>query len=60
MDLLNRFILYGIIGNYKEAELPLMHQNLENIQDVIHPPKSIIILDRWYNAMELYTHNNYE
>ena len=56
MDLLNGFILDGIIGSYKQAELPLMHQNLENIQDLIHPPKSIIILDRGYNAMELYAH----
>ncbi len=31
MDLLNGFILDGIIGSYKQAELPLMHQNLENI-----------------------------
>lgn len=56
MDLLNGFILDGIIGNYKEAELPLMHQNLENIKDLIHPSKSIIVLDRGYNAMELYAH----
>ena len=56
MDLLNGFILDGIIMNYKEAELPLMHQNLENITDLIHPSKSIIVLDRGYNAMELYAH----
>ena len=56
MDLLNGFILDGIIGKYKQAELPLMHQNLENIEDLIQPPKSIIILDRGYNAMELYAH----
>lgn len=37
MDLLNGFILDGIIGNYKQAELPLMHQNLDNIQDLIIP-----------------------
>ena len=56
MDLLNGFILDGIIGNYKQAELPLMHQNLDNIQDLIIPEKSIFIFDRWYNAMELYAH----
>ena len=54
MDLLNGFILDGIIGNYKQAELPLMHQNLDNIQDLIIPEKSIFIFDRGYNAMELY------
>ena len=56
MDLLNGFILDGIIGNYKQAELPLMHQNLKNIQDLIIPEKSIFIFDRGYNAMELYAH----
>ena len=56
MDLLNGFILDGIIGNYKQAELPLMHQNLENIQELIIPEKSIFIFDRGYNAMELYAH----
>ncbi|MBQ2613650.1 MAG: IS4 family transposase [Methanobrevibacter sp.] len=54
MDLLNGFILDGIIGNYKQAELPLMHKNIENIQDLITPEKSIFIFDRGYNAMELY------
>ena len=56
MDLLNGFILDGIIENYKQAELPLMHQNLENIKDLITPEKSIFIFDRGYNAMELYAH----
>lgn len=50
MDLLNEFILKGIIENYKQAELPLMHQNLKNIQDLIIPEKSIFIFDRGYNA----------
>ena len=45
MDLLNGFILDGIIGNYKQAELPLMHQNLENIQELITPEKSIFIFE---------------
>ena len=54
MDLLNGFILDGIMGNYKQAELPLMHQNLENIQELITPEKSIFIFDRGYNAMEIY------
>lgn len=56
MELLNGFILERIIENYKQAELPLMHQNLDNIQDLIIPEKSIFIFDRGYNAIELYTH----
>ena len=56
MDLLNGFILDGIIGNYKQAELPLMHQNLDNVQDLIIPNQSIFIFDRGYNAIELYAH----
>lgn len=56
MDLLNGFILDGTIGNYKQAELPPMHQNLENIQELIIPEISIFIFDRGYNAMELYAH----
>lgn len=56
MDLLNGFILDGIIGNYKQAELPLMHHNLDNIQDLIIPEKSIFIFDRGYNTMELNAH----
>lgn len=56
MDLLNGFILDGIIGNYKQAELPLMHENIDNIQELIIPEKSIFIFDRGYNAMELYAY----
>ena len=53
-DVLNGFILDGILGNYKEGELPLMHQNLSNIENIIIPEKSIFTFDRNYNAMELY------
>ena len=53
-DVLNGFMLDGILGNYKEGELPLMQQNLSNIENMITPEKSIFIYDRNYNAMELY------
>lgn len=56
MDVLNGFILDGIIGNHKQAELPLMHQNLKNSEDIINPTSSILIFDRGYAAMELYAH----
>ena len=35
MDLLNGFILDKIIGNYKQAELPLMHQHLKDVKNMI-------------------------
>ena len=52
-DVLNGFILDGILGNYKQGELPLMHQNLSNIKNMIIPEKSIFVFDRNYNAIEL-------
>ena len=56
MDLLNGFILDGILGNYRNGELPLMHQNIKNIEDLINPQKTIFVFDRGYNAIELYAH----
>ena len=53
-DVLNGFILDGIVGDYKAGELPLMHQNLENVENMTIPEKTIWIFDRGYNAMELY------
>ena len=38
----------------KEGELPLMQENLSNVENMICPEKSIFIFDRNYNAMELY------
>ena len=35
MDLLNGFILDWILGNYKQGELPLMQQNIKNIENLI-------------------------
>ena len=52
MNLLNGFILDEIIENYKQVELLLMHQNLENIKDFITPEKSIFIFDRGYVRQE--------
>ena len=42
MDLLNGFILDGILGNYKQGELPLMQQNIKNIENLINPEKNDI------------------
>lgn len=56
MDVMNGFLLDGIIGNHRQSELPLIHQNLDNIQDIINPSQSIFIFDRGYAAMELFVH----
>ena len=56
MDVMNGFLLDGIIGNHRQAELPLMHKNLDNIQDIINTTQSIFIFDRGYVAMELFAH----
>ena len=53
-DVLNGFILDGIVDDYKAAELPLMHQHLQNIENMIVPAKTIWIFDRGYTAIELY------
>ena len=53
-DVLNGFILDGIVDDYKAAELPLMHQHLQNVENMVDPMKTIWIFDRGYTAMELY------
>ena len=53
-DVLNGFILDGIVDNYKAAELPLIHQHLQNVENMINPVKTIWIFNRGYTAMELY------
>ena len=53
-DILNGFILDGIVDDYKAAELPLMHQHLQNVENMVDPMKTIWIFDRGYTAMELY------
>ena len=53
-DVLNGFILDGIVANYKAAELPLIHQHLQNAKNMINMMKTIWTFDRGYPAMELY------
>lgn len=36
MDVLNGFMLDGILGDFKEDELKLMHRNLKNINDLVN------------------------
>ena len=54
MDVLNGYILDGILGNFKEDELKLMHQNFKNIEKLVNFEKSIFIFDRGFVGMELY------
>ena len=53
-DVHNGFILDGIVADYKAAELPLIHQHIQNVENMIVPEKTIWIFDRGYTAMELY------
>ena len=42
------------MGDYKAAELPLMHQHLLNVENMIDPARTIWIFDQGYTAMEVY------
>ena len=54
MDILNGYILDGIIESKNIGELPLMLENIKNISKMMNLKKSIFIFDRGYNAIELY------
>ena len=54
MDVLNGQILDGILGNFKDDELKLMHENLKNIDGLVNYEKSIFTFDRGFVGMELY------
>ena len=47
-------ILDGIVDDYKAAELPLIHQHFQNVENMVDSMKIIWIFDRGYTAMELY------
>ena len=53
VDVLNDFIIDGLLGERGIGELKLMHRNLKNCVDLIDPEKSIFIFDRGYVALEL-------
>lgn len=53
VDVLNNFLIDGIMGRRGVGEHTLIHQNLKNVADLIVPEKSIFIFDRGYNSMEL-------
>ena len=43
-DVLNGFLLDGTLDDYKKGELPLAHQHLINIENIISPSDSNIPL----------------
>lgn len=53
VDVLNGFLIDGIIGKRGVGELTLIHGNIKNCLDLIIPHKSIFIFDRGYNTLEL-------
>lgn len=54
VDVMNGYILDGILGDFKEGDLPLAHKNLKNLgDDVIDFPNSIFTFDRGYVGLEL-------
>ena len=54
MDILNGYIIDGIIESKNIGELPLMLENIKNISKMMNLEKSIFIFDRGYNAIEIY------
>ena len=57
-DVNNGFILDGILGDYKEGELPLAQQHLNNIEHLINPQKSIFLFDRILQCNGIICTNN--
>ena len=53
VDVLNGYLLDGILGDFKEGDLPLVHKNLANIPDVVDFSNSIFTFDRGYVGLEL-------
>lgn len=54
VDVLNGFLIDGIMGKRGVGERKLMHQNLINCEKLIKPESSIFIFDRGYPSIELY------
>ena len=52
-DVLNDFIIDGIMGERGIGEMTLIHQNIQNCKNLIESEKSIITFDRGFAALEL-------
>ena len=53
MDLLNGYIIDGVLGNFRQSERELLKTNLENSMDILNFENSILTLDRGYVSLEL-------
>ena len=53
VDVLNDFLIDGIMGERGIGEMTLIHQNIQNCMDLIEPTESIFTFDRGFVALEL-------
>ena len=53
VDVLNDFLIDGLMGERGIGEMTLIHQNLINCQDLIEPSHSIFSFDRGFVSLEL-------
>lgn len=53
VDVLNDFLIDGIMGERGIGEMTLIHQNMQNVKDLIEPENSIFTFDRGFVALEL-------
>ena len=53
VDILNDFLIDGIMGERGIGEMTLIHQNMQNVKDLIEPTESIFTFDRGFVALEL-------
>ncbi|MBQ2654883.1 MAG: IS4 family transposase [Methanobrevibacter sp.] len=52
-DVLNDFLIDGVMGERGIGEMTLIHQNIQNIENLIEPTKSIFTFDRGFVSLEL-------
>ena len=53
VDVLNDFLIDGLMGERGIGEMTLIHQNMQNVEDLIEPTQSIFTFDRGFVALEL-------
>ena len=53
VDVLNDFLIDGIMDERGIGEMTLIHQNMKNVENLINPTQSIFTFDRGFVALEL-------